>query len=266
MIEQHRSYVYSLAHEIIEELSAQVDLEELIAYGNLGLVEAAERYDPRRGVAFTTFAYYRIRGAIYDGLRKIGWHSRIEHVRVRLAVHANDLMQTAVDDEQASAGNSALSVDDEIASAQSAIEALIPVYLLSLTAERAQKLVDPGTSHVEKLEFNELISLTRSLLAKLPGDDRQIIENIYFNNLTITELATRMGVHKSWVSRLHTRAIKHLRELMEQHGLIDSATADSARAPGPQHANLSSDAFRRPSPVNQPIAHDARPPGDTKPD
>ena len=56
-----------------------------------GLLEAAERFDETRGVAFTTFSYYRIRGAIFDGLRQLGWMNRSQWARY--SAHANELLQ-----------------------------------------------------------------------------------------------------------------------------------------------------------------------------
>jgi len=221
LVEQHRTYVRGLAVEIAKRLPPHIELDELIAFGNLGLVEAAERYEPRYGVTFHTFAYYRIRGAIYDGLRKMGPMSRTDYARSRFAARANDILQGATDDEQASAGV-ALSVDDEIAATKSFIDALIPVYLLSLEDANLPELADASESALQKVERQELLSLTRSLIADLPDDERQVVEQIYFKHLTIVEVSNTLGVSKSWGSRLHAKAIKHLRSLMEHRGLLDS--------------------------------------------
>lgn len=221
LIEQHRPYVRVLALEIARSLPPHIELDELVACGNVGLVEAAERYEPRYGVTFQTFAYYRIKGAVYDGLRKMGPMSRTEYARSRFAARANDILQSATDDEQAIPGV-ALSVDDEIAGTQSFIDALIPVYLLSLEDVNLPEVADKGESALQQVERSELISLTRSLIGELPEDERQIIEEIYFRHLNIVEVSAKLGVSKSWGSRLHAKAIKHLRALMEEGGLIRS--------------------------------------------
>src|ERR687890_451424 len=132
LIEQHRSYARALAIKVMRTLPSSVELADLVAYGEVGLVEAAERYDPRRGVAFSTFAHYRIKGAIYDGLREMGYFARQGGVRVRWVANAGDVVQSALDDEvHNSPSGAAANVDDEIADAQSLIDALIPVYLIS---------------------------------------------------------------------------------------------------------------------------------------
>src|SRR5256885_17062497 len=69
LIAQHLSLVQSIAGKLKRSLGRAIDFEDLVGYGSKGLVEAAERFDPRQGAPFTTFAYYRIRGAMLDGLR-----------------------------------------------------------------------------------------------------------------------------------------------------------------------------------------------------
>ena len=221
LVEQHRSYVRVLAVEVAKGLPPHIEFDELIACGNLGLVEAAERYEPRYGVTFQTFAYYRIKGAIYDGLRKLGPMSRTEYARSRFAARANDILQGATDDEQANAGVP-LRLDDEIAATKSFIDALIPVYLLSLEDTNLPEVADESESALEKVERQELVSLTRSLIGELPDDERQVIEEIYFKHLTIVEVSRNLGVSKSWGSRLHAKSIKHVRTMMEERGLLDS--------------------------------------------
>jgi RNA polymerase sigma factor for flagellar operon FliA len=210
-----------LAAEIARSLPPHLEFDELIACGNLGLVEAAERYEPRYGVTFQTFAYYRIKGAIYDGLRKLGPMSRTEYARSRFAARANDILQGATDDEQAQSGV-ALSVDDEIAATKSFIDALIPVYLLSLEDANLPEVADQSESALQQVERQELVTLTRSLIGELPDDERQVVEEIYFKHLTIVEVSRLLGVSKSWGSRLHAKAVKHLRTLMEERGLLDT--------------------------------------------
>src|SRR5215831_16572485 len=73
LIEAYRSYSHAISAEIQKRLPSSVDRDDLIGAAELGLVEAARNFDPSRGVLFKTFAYYRIRGAIYDALRRMGW-------------------------------------------------------------------------------------------------------------------------------------------------------------------------------------------------
>src|SRR3569623_1222324 len=86
LVLQHQDYVRSLARGISKKLPRHVDFEDLVSLGQIGLVTAAKQYEPGRGVAFTTFAYYRIRGSIFDGLRSMaGLPPPVMRVGSRLA-------------------------------------------------------------------------------------------------------------------------------------------------------------------------------------
>src|SRR6185436_14020281 len=73
--------------------------DDLVGYGHKGLIEAADRFDSKQGVTFTTFAYYRIRGAMLDGLRSMGWYSRSDYARYRAEERANELLQAEAERE-----------------------------------------------------------------------------------------------------------------------------------------------------------------------
>lgn len=222
LIEQHRSYARALAVKTMQSLPVTVELNDLVAYGEVGLVEAAERFDPLRGVAFHTFAHYRIKGAIHDGLREMGVYSRAGGVRVRWAGAANDIVQSAGDDRQLAAEGGG-SVDDEIAAAQSLIDTLIPVYLLSLGSDQVPEIVDRNAVSMEQIEERELARIVVGLLSELSEDEQQLIDALYFKHTSMTELAARMGITKSWISRLHSRAIKHLRDLLRARGVLEES-------------------------------------------
>src|SRR5688572_19733629 len=84
-VAEHRPLVRGLAIRIKTQLELTTDTEDLIAYGFGGLLEARERFDPSRGVQFTTFAYYRIRGAILDGVRQMAYLPRRIHGKRKAA-------------------------------------------------------------------------------------------------------------------------------------------------------------------------------------
>jgi RNA polymerase sigma factor for flagellar operon FliA len=220
LIEQHRSYVRALAVKVMQGMPVPVDLNDLVAYGEIGLVEAAERYDPRRGVAFPTFAHYRIKGAIHDGLREMGYYSRSASVRVRWVANANDIVQAAADDEHGAAEGASISLDDEIVATQSLIDTLIPVYLISLGSDTVSEVVDHNALSMEKIEQRELVRLALAAVGELSEDEQRLINELYFKHTSMTELAARLGITKSWISRLHSRAIAHLRDILRERGVI----------------------------------------------
>src|SRR5258706_13951478 len=70
LAERHLELARKAANMIYSRVREHVELDELVALANTGLAEAAQKFDPDRGVAFSTYAWYRAQGAILDGLRK----------------------------------------------------------------------------------------------------------------------------------------------------------------------------------------------------
>ena len=216
LVEKYRYYVYSIVKKVRATLPKRIDFEELVSYGMIGLMEAADRFDPSRGIAFTTFSYYRIRGAIFDGLRDMGVLMRSPQGKwVQREANINDLVQTASDDS-----SSGQNVDDEIKEVGSLIDKIIPAYLLSLTDESTPDLIDSNELPSDRAEMKDLLKLVHDEVNSMSAKERKLIEKLYFKQTTTTQLAKEMGVTKSWVSRLHSKAIAELRDRFIKIGVI----------------------------------------------
>ncbi len=218
LVERYRPYVYSIVKQVTNSFPFRIDFEELVGYGMVGLLEAADRYDPRRKVSFVTFSHYRIKGAVFDGLRQMGILTRTPNdAWVRREAVLNDLIQTAADDDNDSLQTG---VDDEIKTVEKFVDSLIPAYLLSLSEENAPDVSDSRDLPNVAVEFDETVKLVRQTVKELPEKERDIIESLYFRHISTTELAKKMGVNKSWVSRLHSKAIVHLRQKLTTAGFL----------------------------------------------
>jgi RNA polymerase sigma factor for flagellar operon FliA len=218
LIEKHKPMVLHLAKKISQSLPFSPDFEDLVAYGQLGLVEASERFDSTRGNSFGTFAFYRIKGAIYDGLREMGTISRSRSFR--FAANANDLLMTEVDDTTYNAG--AATIDDEVKSIEKLVDSLIPIYFLSLDAEGAMEVRDETAFTPADFEQQDLLASVKRVLDEIEPEEGEMLRKIYFQHISMTDLAVQMGVTKSWVSRLHARAIKHLQAALKKRGILNS--------------------------------------------
>lgn len=219
LIEKHKPMVLHLAKKISNSLPFAPEFEDLVAYGQLGLLEASERFDSTRGNSFGTFAFYRIRGAIYDGLREMGAISRSRSFR--FAANANEMLMTEADDAVHETG--AGSVDDEVKSIEKLVDSLIPIYFLSLDAEGAMEVKDDAAFKHADFEQRDLLDSVKRVLAEIEPEESELLSKIYFKNLSMTEVAAQMGVTKSWVSRLHARAIKHLQAALKKRGILNSS-------------------------------------------
>jgi RNA polymerase sigma factor for flagellar operon FliA len=217
LIDDHLSWVRALASAIQREIDFGVELDELIAFGPEGLVEAAGRYDPRRGAQFKTFSYYRIRGAIYDGLRELGWLRPAEYARWRFASGANEYLANRADRAAPAGGRAAPFAEDEVDSVARAVDGLAAIFVMSIeTAPHATELADgAGVPLDEALARGQQEGRVRTALSRLPDKERRILSDHYYGDLNLLEAGRRQGLSKSWASRLHARALELLAAELE---------------------------------------------------
>jgi RNA polymerase sigma factor for flagellar operon FliA len=208
LIESHRSYAHAIAAEILKTLPSHVEKADLQAAAELGLTEAASSYDHRPGVQFKTFAYYRIRGAVYDAIRKATWFSRGQHQEIAAQAAANEYMS----DE---AAGSQAPVSDE-AELGRHVGAVVSCFMLSLEGNKIAAPVDRSPSAEDRLIQEEWSARLHKALPRLADQKRKILEAYYFEGRNLEDIGASMGLSKSWVCRLHAKAIAALRDLLAE--------------------------------------------------
>ncbi|MBI4582195.1 MAG: sigma-70 family RNA polymerase sigma factor [Planctomycetes bacterium] len=222
LIERHQSLVRSLAVNIHRKLSvhASITLEDLIAYGQVGLAEAARDFDPGRGSQFSTFAYYRIRGAIYDGLSKMTWLSRAQYHRVRCEQLSDATLQV-----EAEGGDPPQPPDPEsqMRTFRNVTRALAVVYLSTQRdpdEEAAGIRLPNAQPEVPEVAIrHEISEKLHRLIDGLPAKAGALIRATYFEGQTLQEAGHRLGLSKSWASRLHARALQELARALRLQGV-----------------------------------------------
>jgi RNA polymerase sigma factor for flagellar operon FliA len=223
LIEECQGLVRSLAAKIQQGLPRHLDLDDLISYGQVGLAEAARDFDPGRGGQFTTFAYYRIRGAIYDGLSKMSWVNRSHYNRIKYQQMADDVLRLE-SDGQADAANAG--VDDGLRWLKSVTGALAIVYLSTHAGHSDDS---EGVDVEDRLSPSpqavaidrETHGKLRQLIDELPAEAQSLIRATYFEGLTLTEAGQRLGIGKAWASRLHAKALQRLARSLRLAGIVD---------------------------------------------
>jgi RNA polymerase sigma factor for flagellar operon FliA len=217
LVQQNLSLVQAIARKLKSQITARIDFDDLIGYGSKGLIEAAERFDPRHGVAFTTFAYYRIRGAMLDGLRTMGWYSRADYARYRAEERANEYLQNQSDRAgAANATGGAQGASTEaaagatLASVAEILGGIATVHITSLEAAAsvADESLPAPDAHIDT---GRLGARVRAAIKTLPERERQLMELYYFGEKNLEEAGAVMGLSKSWACRLHARAVELLR-------------------------------------------------------
>jgi RNA polymerase sigma factor for flagellar operon FliA len=220
LVEEHLPMVRAIAATVRRQLGARLELDELVGYGSTGLMEAADRFDPVHGVKFSTFAWHRVRGAIYDGLREMGHMKRADYARLQLATRASEILENLAEREQgaaragAGATPAAPTVEDDLRSLHDALASVTATYVTSLEAlaEQGAEFAADEEPLDELLDARAAPARVRAVLGTLPEKERHFIEKHYFEGKSLLQAGVELGLSKSWSSRLHARAVELLRE------------------------------------------------------
>lgn len=218
LIADGQALVRSLALGVARNIPVPVDLDDLIAYGQVGLAEAAREFDPQQGAQFTTYAYYRVRGAIYDGVSKMSWTSRARYKRYRYERMANEALQA-----ESEAAGSPRSLEQQAQWFRNVSEKLAVVYLASGEDEerggvRESSLLDPRASPSAMVAGHEISERLRQIVDQLPSVEQRLIRTIYFEGATLQDAASQIGISKSWASRLHAKVLEQLARTLRRLG------------------------------------------------
>ncbi len=210
--------VHTIAHRVRRQTGrSTIEVDDLVGYGSKGLLEAAERFNSEEGASFTTFAYYRIRGAMLDGIRTMGWYSRADRARYRAEERANELLQNLSEREAVARASGQPSRSEVATTLQEVSDVLAQVSAVHITSLEAaadvadDKLVPADAS----LELGQMSTKVRVAVGQLPDKERALLELFYFGDKNLTEAGQALGLSKSWACRLHTRAVGLLRVALE---------------------------------------------------
>jgi RNA polymerase sigma factor for flagellar operon FliA len=214
--------------------------EDLLADGNAGLVQAAHTYDPSRGASFRTYAWFRIRGAMLDGARRLPAYARplpstsqITDPRLDSLGDppANDVHPpTLAEGREPSSSPPPTNKTTPwqryrlgVLNYERLITGSAPTPLTSITTRTYLKFEDAPINDTHPTtpdHFEESIDRRRTMarlaeeLARLPEREQTIIKSYYFSGRTIQETAAEIGYSEFTTSRFHTRMLRKLREAL----------------------------------------------------
>ena len=211
LIETHISYAHAISGEVMRKLPPDLERKDIQGWAELGLVEAANSFDRARGVQFKTFAYYRIKGAIYDGLRKMGWYPKAQYRQMRLEMSANEYLKD-LSGHALPAG----SPEEQLEDLKHLTANLMSCYMLSLEAMPQEPADERQISAEDAAVRAQQRKHLRKSLTELPETNRRILEHCYFEGLTLEEIGRKLGLSKSWVCRLHAKSVEMLRQSLER--------------------------------------------------
>ena len=219
LIKQYSPLVRRLAHQMIAKLPANIEIDDLIQVGLIGLTDALSRFDIGQGVQFETFATQRIRGAMLDELRGGDWMSRGTRRQQRE-------IEGAVRKLEQKLGRAPL--ESEIA-----VEMGIPlveyqdllgkvrgtqlVYLEDMSGDEGDEdfldrhAVDHGNDPMAKLQDHRMRIALVAAIKNLPEREQHMMSMYYEHDMNLKEIAVVLKVTESRVCQLHSQSIARLR-------------------------------------------------------
>lgn len=200
LVARHQGMVRSIAWTILQRLPKHVEIEELVSDGNVGLMQAARNYDASRGAQFTTYAWRRVRGAIFAGLTKRTWFRPADYYASKYEYVAGEVLAGGEEAgrEPASDGAWLKGVGTRLATAS-----MVAGYVEGMCASDEPPVDDPLLGEEQK-------SALREALERLPDQERTLVQAMYFDGRSLTEASRGMQITKGWASRLHARALERL--------------------------------------------------------
>lgn len=222
LIIHYVNLVKIIAGRLYNTYNANVEFDDLVSYGVIGLIDAIEKYDMDKNVKFETYANIRIRGAVIDQIRALDWVPRSTRQKYKKLEAAISKLQ----------GEYGMNVPDRILADH-----------LGITLEELGKLLSEVTTYSvmsleEKISENSNFSLTSQdldfqpeeklfdiedkkalvqMIEKLAEKERMVINLYYFSELTYKEISSVLEISESRISQIHTKAIAKLKSALRDN-------------------------------------------------
>mgnify|MGYP000859647403 FL=1 len=226
LIRQHVPLVRRIAHHMIAKLPPNVELDDLIQVGMIGLSEALTRYEAAQGVQFETFATQRIRGAMLDELREGDWMSRSSRKSQKEIEHAVQRMEQKLGRspmESEIAEELGLSLED-YQTLLGKVRGTQLVYLEDMTRSGDDEegfldrhVADSEADPMAVLRDQRLKASLVAAIKTLPEREQYVMGMYYEHDMNLKEIAAVLGVTESRVCQLHSQSIARLRAKMRAH-------------------------------------------------
>ncbi|RPE77525.1 MULTISPECIES: sigma-70 family RNA polymerase sigma factor [unclassified Frondihabitans] len=214
MVVQNLPLVGYLVSEVCAK-ATHLSRDDLASAGALALVQAADAFDPTQGVPFGAYARTRIMGAFADDMRSSDWASRGTRKRIKETLATQETLTAAlgrtpnVDEIASSLGVDRKTATDALTDAARTVTAIDETVADQLAAD----IILPEETLLEQ----ERTRYLRAAVDALPEKMRFIIDNVYFGDRSVTEVADELGITHSAVSQQRTEAIRLLRDGLNTH-------------------------------------------------
>ena len=230
LITEYLPYVKRIVHRLAMHLPSTIDIDDLMNVGVIGLIQAVDRYDPRRDNKFMTYAVFRIKGAVLSELRSRDFLSRSNRRKIRELENAflrlEQKLGREVDDNEV-ADELGVEVEQIYRTKQLSNISFISFEELGYSSKDEKEklmnfLVNNDDDALTLTRLKELKSALAGAIEALPEKEKLVISLYYLDELTMKETGEVLSITESRVSQIHSQAIIHLRAKLRKKRLLEA--------------------------------------------
>ena len=223
LIMQHMRVVKFIAGRMAIHVPSSVDMEDLIGWGVMGLLDAVQKFDHTQDIKFSTYASIRVRGAIIDQIRSLDWAPRSLRTMARKVGTAKEKLRhergkdPSTDEIAEALGTTAEQVEETISQLQTAQVLSLDDYLPSDENEETRKVEVTSTAvptPSQAMENREKQERLVEAILQLPDQQQKVLNLYYYQELTLKEIGAVLEVSESRVCQIHSAAMKALRGVL----------------------------------------------------
>ena len=225
LIIEYTPLIRFIAKKIAIRLPANIDMEDLVSSGVIGLMDAIDKYDPTRDNKFKTYAEFRIRGSILDELRAQDWVPRSIRDKAKILEKAYSCLETELGrtpTEKEVAERLGLNLN----AFHNLLNQARPVNILCIDEISSFNNMDQKSLHnaLKKdkdpffhLNIKSIKTSIKKCIEELPERQRIVLSLYYYEGFNLRKIGAVLGVTESRVSQLHAQAIKRLKTKLRQN-------------------------------------------------
>lgn len=225
LIKSYLPLVKKVVHRLAGRLPSEVDIKEMLNSGIIGLVDALEKYDPKHETNFTTYAQFRIRGAILDSFRSQDWAPR----SLRHKTHKLELAYQRIEQKlgrPATEEEVAVELGIDVDTLQKLLGEVGGVMMLSFEElgfghgedrfQADEYLQGSAPDPLHSIIDGEKVSLVARALDRLPEKERLVITLYFYEELNLKEIGEILNVTESRASQIRSRALIRLKNYLKR--------------------------------------------------
>src|SRR5262245_37860081 len=232
LVHQYLPLVRTVVGRLAMTLPAHAATEDLYSAGLVGLLNAVRRYNHKAGVLFETYARVRIRGAVFDELRRLDWVPRSVHDKARKVEEGMRQLEQQKG-QIPSHLEMARALDISPEEYEELLSEIRPATFVCLDSVRSAEQEGEATQHEavadsgqpdpgRTTERRELARIIAKRLESLPEMQRKVLALYYFDDLRLREIADVFGVTESRISQIHAAAILSIKAFLNKHDTIQT--------------------------------------------